>query len=54
MAEIAADDRVNNAGMARFGSWLQISQEQWLINTTEFEAIHPGRFNRQAPQLDTG
>jgi hypothetical protein len=33
---------------------LQISQQQWRINTTEFEAIHPGRFNRQAPQLDTG
>ncbi len=33
---------------------LQISQEQWRINTTQFEAIHPGRFNRQVPQLDTG
>ena len=33
---------------------LQISPEQWRINTTQFEAIHPRRFNRQAPQLDTG
>ena len=33
---------------------LQITPEQWRINTTQFEAIHPGRFNRQAPQLDTG
>jgi hypothetical protein len=33
---------------------LQISPEQWCINTTQFEAIHPGRFNRQVPQLDTG
>ena len=33
---------------------LQISPEQWRINTTQFESIHPGRFNRQAPQLDTG
>ena len=33
---------------------LQISPEQWRINTTQFEAIHPGRFNRQVPQLDTG
>ena len=33
---------------------LQITSEQWRINTTQFEVIHPGRFNRQAPQLDTG
>ena len=33
---------------------LQITSDQWRINTTQFEAIHPGRFNRQAPQLDTG
>ena len=33
---------------------LQITPAQWRINTTQFEAIHPGRFNRQAPQLDTG
>ena len=33
---------------------LQITFDQWRINTTQFEAIHPGRFNRQAPQLDTG
>ena len=33
---------------------LQIIAEQWCINTTQFEAIHPGRFNRQAPQFNTG
>jgi len=33
---------------------LQITPDQWHINTTQFEAIHPGRFNRQTPQLDTG
>ena len=33
---------------------LQITPEQWQINTTQFEAIHPGRFNRITPQLDTG
>ena len=35
-------------------SRLEVSPEQWCINTTQFEAIHPGRFNRQSPQLDTG
>ena len=35
-------------------SRLQVTPEQWCINTTRFEAIHPGRFNRQTPQLDTG
>ena len=33
---------------------LKITREQWQINTTQFEAIHPKRFNRQTPQLDTG
>ena len=33
---------------------LQITPEQWRINTTQFEAIHPRRFNRLTPQLDTG
>jgi REP element-mobilizing transposase RayT len=33
---------------------LQITAEQWRVNTTQFEAIHPGRFNRLKPQLDTG
>ena len=33
---------------------LQISLDQWRSNTTQFEAIHPGRFNRQILQLDTG
>ena len=33
---------------------LQITLDQWRINTTQFEAIHPGRFNRQISQLDTG
>ena len=33
---------------------LQINSDQWCINTTQFEAIHPKRFNRLTPQLDTG
>ena len=33
---------------------LQISADQWCINATQFEAIHPRRFNRITPQLDTG
>jgi hypothetical protein len=33
---------------------LQITADQWRINTTQFEAIHPKRFNRLTPQLDTG
>jgi hypothetical protein len=33
---------------------LQISADQWRINTTQFEAIHPRRFNRITPQLDSG
>ena len=33
---------------------LQITADQWRINATQFEAIHPRRFNRLAPQLDTG
>ena len=33
---------------------LQITADQWRINTTQFEAIHPRRFNRITPQLDTG
>jgi len=33
---------------------LQISPDQWRINTTQFEAIHPKRFNRITPKLNTG
>ncbi|MCP4332322.1 MAG: transposase [Gammaproteobacteria bacterium] len=33
---------------------LQISPRQWYLNTTQFEAIHPRRFNRVEPNLDTG
>jgi hypothetical protein len=33
---------------------LKISSEQWRTNTTQFEAIHPKRFNRIAALLDTG
>jgi REP element-mobilizing transposase RayT len=33
---------------------LQIAPDQWHANSTQFEAIHPKRFNRQTPQLDTG
>ena len=33
---------------------LQITTDQWRINTTQFEAIHPKRFNRLKSRLDTG
>lgn len=33
---------------------LQITSEQWIINTTRFEAIHVRRFNRLTPTIDTG
>jgi len=33
---------------------LEITADQWCMNTTQFEAIHPKRFNRINPQLDTG
>ena len=33
---------------------LQITADQWCINTSPFEAIHPKRFNRLTSQLDTG
>jgi len=33
---------------------LQITADQWRINTTQFEVIHPRRFNRTIPQLYTG
>jgi len=33
---------------------LQITADQWRINTTQFEAIHPRRFNRLSTWLDTG
>ncbi|MCP5014910.1 MAG: transposase [Ketobacter sp.] len=33
---------------------LQISPEQWKINTTQFEAIHDRHFNRVTPTIDTG
>jgi REP element-mobilizing transposase RayT len=33
---------------------LKIAPDQWRINTTQFEAIHPKRFNRPISQLDTG
>jgi REP element-mobilizing transposase RayT len=33
---------------------LQITADQWCINTTQFEAIHPKRFNRLTATLDTG
>jgi REP element-mobilizing transposase RayT len=35
-------------------SRLKITMDQWCINTTQFEAIHPKRFNRLTPQFDTG
>jgi len=33
---------------------LQITSDQWRINTTQFETIHPKRFNRPIQTLDTG
>ena len=33
---------------------LETTPEQWRINTTQFEAIHPKQFNRILPQFDTG
>jgi REP element-mobilizing transposase RayT len=33
---------------------LEITADQWRMNTTQFEALHPQRFNRIIPQLDTG
>jgi hypothetical protein len=33
---------------------LQITLDQWRLNTTQFEALHPRRFNRIAPWQDTG
>jgi REP element-mobilizing transposase RayT len=35
-------------------SRLQITQEQWHLNTTQFETIHIKRFNRATPNFDTG
>lgn len=33
---------------------LRITADQWCINATQFEAIHPKRFNRLTPARDTG
>ena len=33
---------------------LQLSPDQWHLNTTRFEAVHARRFNRIAPTIDTG
>ena len=33
---------------------LEISADQWCMNTTQFEIIHPRRFNRPTAKLDTG
>ncbi len=33
---------------------LQITTDQWRMNTTQFEALHPKRFNRITPRIDTG
>jgi len=33
---------------------LRITPEQWRSNTTQFEAIHRRRFNREVPRLNTG
>jgi hypothetical protein len=33
---------------------LQITADQWRINATQFETIHPKRFNRLVPKINTG
>ena len=33
---------------------LQVTAEQWLLNTTQFETIHIKRFNRLISKFDTG
>jgi hypothetical protein len=33
---------------------LKITPDQWRTNTTQFEVIHPKRFNRITPQFGTG
>ena len=33
---------------------LQITPEQWQLNTTQFESIHNKRFNQSIPKVDTG
>jgi hypothetical protein len=33
---------------------LQLSPDQWHLNITLFEAVHARRFNRIAPNIDTG
>jgi len=35
-------------------SRLQITPEQWRLNTTQFETIHVKRFNRLTSKIDTG
>ena len=52
---IRSDKRgyINNA-LPPILSRLQISPEQWKLNTTQFEAIHNRRFNRVIPNIDTG
>jgi hypothetical protein len=43
-----------NAALPPIFQTLDISLEQWLINTTQFVLIHQHRFNRIEPMLDTG
>jgi REP element-mobilizing transposase RayT len=52
---IRADKRsyINNA-LPPILDRLQITAEQWRVNTTQFELLHVKRFNRQVSQLDTG
>jgi hypothetical protein len=33
---------------------LQITADQWRINATQSETIHPKRFNRLVPKINTG
>jgi hypothetical protein len=52
---IRSDKRghIDNAQPPILDRW-QITADQWCINATQFEAIHPRRFNRLPPRLDTG
>ena len=43
-----------NAELPPILNRLHLSTERWHLNTTQFEAIHPKRFNRITPNIGTG
>ena len=53
---IIRNDKQGNIGSALLPilDRLQITADQWRINTSQFEAIPPKRFNSLKSQLDTG